>query len=79
VFRQALGVLAYQAVNETIHPRVYALAGLDPRQARAVAAQNPEWQATKADWAHKAVDFFTGLGMIDARSERMWRRACLLR
>ena len=78
VFRQALGVLAYQAVNETIHPRVYALAGLDPRQARAVAAANPEWRATRADWSRKAVAFFTELGMIDARSERMWRRAALL-
>jgi len=79
LFRQALGVLAVQAVNETIHPRVYSLVGLDPRQARAVAAGNPEWRAAKADWARKAVGFFTDLGMIDSRSAPMWRRAALLR
>ena len=78
VFRQALGLLAYQAVNETIHPRVYAMVGLDPRQARTVAARNPEWRAAKAEWARKAVGFFTELGMIDSRSQALWRRAALL-
>ncbi|WP_035796278.1 AurF N-oxygenase family protein [Kitasatospora mediocidica] len=78
VFRQVLGVLAYEAVNEAINPRVYALAGLDPREARAAAAQNPNWRATKVDWARKAVTFFTDLGIIDSRSQAMWRRASLL-
>ena len=78
VFRQALGLLAHQSVTEVIHPRVYALAGLDPRTARQAAAENPNWQQAKADWARKAVGFFTGLGLIDARSERQWRRAGLL-
>ncbi|MDH6136765.1 hypothetical protein P3T37_006196 [Kitasatospora sp. MAA4] len=78
VFRQVLGVLAYEAVNEVINPRVYALAGLDPREARAVAAQNPNWQATKADWARKAITFFTDIGIIDHRSQAMWRRAAVL-
>ncbi|QMU70705.1 diiron oxygenase [Streptacidiphilus sp. P02-A3a] len=78
LFRQALAVLAVQSVNETIHPRVYSLVGLDPRQARAAAAGNPEWRAAKADWARKAVAFFTDLGMIDSRSAPMWRRAALL-
>ncbi len=78
VFRQALALLAHQSVTEVIHPRVYALAGLDPRTARQAAAENPNWQQAKADWARKAVGFFTGLGLIDARSERQWRRAGLL-
>ncbi|MFI9272859.1 diiron oxygenase [Kitasatospora sp. NPDC052896] len=78
VFRQVIAVLAYEAVNEVINPRVYALAGLDPRQARTIAAQNPNWQATKADWARKAVSFFTELGIIDRHSQALWRRASLL-
>ncbi|MCX5209419.1 diiron oxygenase [Kitasatospora sp. NBC_00240] len=78
LFRQALGLLAQQSVAEVIHPRVYALAGLDPRAARQAAAANPHWQQTKAEWARKAVQFFTELGIIDHRSEYRWRRAALL-
>lgn len=77
-FRQVLAVLAYEAVNEVINPRVYALAGLDPREARAAALRNPEWQAAKVEWARKAVTFFTDLGIIDHRSQGVWRRASLM-
>ncbi|MFI6446925.1 diiron oxygenase [Kitasatospora sp. NPDC050543] len=79
VFRQALALLAQQSVAEVVHPRVYALAGLDPRTAQRVAAQNPYWREAKADWARKAVVFFTDLGIIDRRCAPMWRRAHLLR
>ncbi|WP_371478180.1 diiron oxygenase [Kitasatospora sp. NBC_00315] len=78
LFRQALGLLARQSVSEIIHPRVYALAGLDPRAARQAAAGNPHWQQAKTDWSRKAVVFFTDLGIIDHRSARQWRRASLL-
>jgi hypothetical protein len=78
LFRRGLAVLARQSVAEVVHPRVYALAGLDPRAARRAAAQNPHWQEAKADWARKAVTFFTDLGIIDRASERRWRRAALL-
>ncbi|PYC77738.1 hypothetical protein C7C46_17945 [Streptomyces tateyamensis] len=78
LFRQAMGVVAYESVAECINPRIYAMAGLDPAEARKAAAANPHWQAAKADWARKAVAFFTELGIIDRRSEAMWRRAGLL-
>ncbi|MFC9328199.1 diiron oxygenase [Kitasatospora sp. NPDC057015] len=78
LFRQGLALLAQQSVAEVIHPRVYALAGLDPATARRAAAANPHWQRSKADWARKAVLFFTELGIIDRRSEYRWRRASLL-
>ncbi|GAA1236414.1 diiron oxygenase [Kitasatospora nipponensis] len=78
VFRQVIGVLAYEAVIECVNPRVYGLVGLDPRQARVVAEQNAHWQAAKRDWARKAIAFFTEIGIIDRRSEAMWRRASLL-
>ncbi|WP_327066063.1 AurF N-oxygenase family protein [Kitasatospora sp. NBC_01302] len=78
VFRQVIGVLVYEAVLECVNPRIYALAGLDVQQAKAAAAANPHWQAARRDWARKAVAFFTELGIIDRRSEGMWRRAGLL-
>ncbi|MFG2822492.1 diiron oxygenase [Kitasatospora sp. NPDC048365] len=79
LFRRALAVLANQAVLEIVHPRVYALAGLDPREAQRVAAANPHWREARIDWARKAVEFFTELGVIDHTVEKMWRRASLLR
>lgn len=79
LFRQALAVLAQQAVHEAVHPRVYALAGLDPREARQVAARNADWRDAKIDWSRKAVEFFTDLGVIDHRTRPQWRRASLLR
>ncbi|MDH6118325.1 diiron oxygenase [Kitasatospora sp. GAS204B] len=78
VFRRLLAVLTYEAVIECVHPRIYTLAGLDPQQAKAIAAANPYWRQAKMDWARKAVSFFTELGIIDRRSEAMWRRASLL-
>ena len=78
LFRQALGLLARQSVAEIINPRVYAMAGLDPRAAQRAAAGNPHWRQAKEDWARKAVVFFTDLGIIDHRSARQWRRAALL-
>ncbi len=79
LFRRVLAVLAFEAVNEVVNPRVYALAGLDPREARAAALANPYWQQTKVEWSRKAVAFFTELGIIDHRSQGLWRRASLLR
>ncbi|MGF1430941.1 AurF N-oxygenase family protein [Kitasatospora sp. LaBMicrA B282] len=78
VFRQAIGVLAYEAVLECVNPRIYALAGLDPAQARAIAEANPHWRQAKLDWSRKAVEFFRELGIIDRHSEAIWRRASLL-
>ncbi|GAA2752841.1 diiron oxygenase [Kitasatospora cinereorecta] len=78
VFRRALAYLAHQSVAEIVHPRVYTLAGLDPREAQRAAAQNPYWRQTRIDWSRKAVEFFTEIGVIDRSVERMWRRASLL-
>ncbi|WP_354638851.1 AurF N-oxygenase family protein [Kitasatospora camelliae] len=78
VFRRALALLARQSVAEIVHPRVYALAGLDPRAARQAAARNPYWRDARVDWARKAVEFFAELGIIDRSVEGLWRRAGLL-
>ncbi|GJF34200.1 membrane protein [Kitasatospora sp. NE20-6] len=78
VFRRGLLVLARLAVAELVHPRVYTLAGLDARAARQAAAENPHWRQARIDWARKAVEFFTELGVIDRRTAPRWRRAGLL-
>jgi len=79
LFRRALAVLAHQSVTEIVHPRVYALAGLDPRTARHAADHNPHWRDARIEWARKAVTFFTDLGIIDRTTAPTWRRNSLLR
>ncbi|MGW4809446.1 AurF N-oxygenase family protein [Kitasatospora sp. NPDC004272] len=78
VFRRALALLARQAVAEIVHPRVYALAGLDPAEARRAAGANPHWRQARIDWARKALEFFTELGVLTPATARSWRRAALL-
>ncbi|MFE9424994.1 diiron oxygenase [Kitasatospora sp. NPDC006697] len=79
LFRRVLAVLAAEAVRECVNPRVYGLVGLDPQQAHRAAQANPHWQAAKADWSRKAVEFFTELGIIDRSTAPLWRRAHLMR
>ncbi|MEV6208486.1 diiron oxygenase [Kitasatospora sp. NPDC051914] len=78
VFRRGLLVMARLAVAELVHPRVYALAGLDVAEARRAAAANPHWQQARTDWARKAMVFFADLGIVDHRTAPRWRRAGLL-
>ncbi|GAA1949120.1 AurF N-oxygenase family protein [Kitasatospora viridis] len=78
LFRRVLALLVTEAVRECVNPRVYALAGLDPQEARRAARANPHWQAAKLDWSRKAVAFFTELGIIDDSTARIWRRAHLM-
>ncbi|MGW4379534.1 AurF N-oxygenase family protein [Kitasatospora sp. NPDC004531] len=78
VFRRGLALLARQSVEEIVHPRVYALAGLDAAEARRAADANPHWRQARVDWSRKAVDFFTELGVITPATARAWRRASLL-
>lgn len=78
VFRRGLLVLARLAVAELVHPRVYALSGLDVRAAERAAAANEHWRLARVDWARKALAFFTDLGVVDHRTAPHWRRAGLL-
>ncbi|MFJ5234141.1 diiron oxygenase [Kitasatospora sp. NPDC088391] len=78
VFRRALALLSRQAVAELVHPRVYALAGLDPVEARRAAAANPHWRQARVDWSRKALDFFTEVGIVTPATVRGWRRGALL-
>jgi hypothetical protein len=39
---------------------------------------NPYWRETRTQWARKAVDFFTELGIINDAVRPAWKRASLL-
>ncbi len=76
--RWAVAGMMLVATEEFLHPKVYTSVGLDPREARSVAAANPHWRRTKADWARKAVELFEEMGIIDGPSSRFLRRAGLI-
>jgi hypothetical protein len=78
LFRRSLIMVARQEAAEIIRPQVYALAGLDPRTAHRLAMANPYWRETRTQWARKAVDFFTELGIINDAVRPAWKRASLL-
>ena len=77
--RLALALVALHATERLIHPGCYATVGLDPRQARKVAAANPHWRESKTWFARQAVETFTAAGLMSSRlSRRIWRKAGLL-
>lgn len=77
--RLALALVALHATERLIHPGCYATVGLDPRQARKVAAANPHWRESKTWFARQAVETFTAAGLMSSRTARhFWRKAGLL-
>jgi hypothetical protein len=76
--RLALALVALHATERLIHPGCYAKSGLDPRQARKVAAANPHWRESKTWFARQAVETFTAAGLMSPVSRRIWRRAGLI-
>lgn len=77
--RLALALVALHATERLIHPGCYATVGLDPRQARKVAAANPHWRESKTWFARQAVETFTAAGLMSSRPARyFWRKAGLL-
>ena len=77
--RLALALVALHATERLIHPDCYATVGLDPEQARKVAAANPHWRESKTWFARQAVETFTAAGLMSSRlSRRIWRKAGLI-
>lgn len=56
----------------------YRRAGLDPRQARAQARDNPHHREVKRHGAERVVAFLSDAGLIGGPTERIWRRSGLL-
>ncbi len=77
--RVALALVALHATERLIHPGCYERVGLDPRQARRVAARNPHWQESKTWFARQAVETFTAAGLMSSPAARyFWRKAGLI-
>ena len=76
--RLALALVALHATERLIHPGCYAKVGLDPRQARKVAAANPHWRESKTWFARQAVETFTAAGLISRPAKHFWRKAGLI-
>ncbi len=77
--RLALALVALHATERLIHPGCYAKVGLDPKQARKVAAANPHWRESKTWFARQAVETFTAAGLMSSRlARRIWRKAGLI-
>ena len=70
-----IGLIVHQATRSLIHPDVYANAGLDAEAARAAAAANPHWRATKTAVAEKVLGFFEECGLIGWPNRWLLRRA----
>jgi hypothetical protein len=76
--RLALALVALHATERLIHPGCYAKVGLDPRQARKVAAANPHWRESKTWFARQAVETFTAAGLMSRPAKHFWRKAGLI-
>jgi P-aminobenzoate N-oxygenase AurF len=73
-----IGLIVHQATGSLIHPDVYVNAGLDPKAARAAAAANPNWRATKTGLAEKVLGFFDECGLVGWPNRWLLRRAGVL-
>jgi hypothetical protein len=76
--RWLTALMAHRIATNLIHPDVYRAVGLDPKRARAVARDNPRYQASMRWTARKLVPFLREQGMIGGPSERLWRHAHLI-
>jgi hypothetical protein len=76
--RIVLGGIAYFATENLINPKAYAAVGLDPKQARKVAQNNPFWQQTKRHASASVVEFYRAYGMISGPGTKFWKAAHLI-
>jgi hypothetical protein len=76
--RVMIGLIVHNATTSLINPRVYAAAGLDEKAARAAAAANPNWRATKTRAAEKVLAFFDECGLVGIENRWLLRRAGVL-
>ena len=78
-FHQVFAALAAAIIAECIiSPKVYRSVGLDEKQARRVAKQNPNFHETKTWMAEKIMPFLDEVGMINPVARWIYRRAHLL-
>ncbi len=71
-------VVSYFIALSLINPKVYAAVGLDPRQARRAAKNNPHFRATMRYWGERIIGFLDGAGLIGGPGKFLWRQALLI-
>jgi len=76
--RLALARTAFIVTRIMINPRVYQAVGLNPRQARRAALENPYYQETLRYGGEKLVAFLTQAGLIGRPGRYLWRKSFLL-
>ena len=70
---------AFMVARALVNPQVYAVVGLDPREARRVALGNPDYQDTLAWMGERVTGYLDELGLIPRHQRALWRRSLLLR
>jgi hypothetical protein len=78
VTRFVVGCAAQVIATHLVHPAAYAAVGLDPRQARRVAAASPHRRQTMKWAGARLVAFLDELGLIGAPGYQLWQRSGLL-
>lgn len=78
-FHQTFAALAAAFIaGSIISPKVYESVGLDAKQARRVAKDNPNFHATVAWMAEKIIPFLDEVGMMNPVARWIYRRAHLM-
>jgi len=70
--------IAFVTMRSLVNPKVYAVVGLDPREARREALANPSYRATIAWMGEKVMPFLEEQGMVGTAHRKTWRASFLL-
>ena len=69
---------AFMIARSLVNPRVYAAVGLDPREARRQALNNPHYQATMAWMGERVLAFLDEQGLMSPAQKPVWKRSLLM-
>lgn len=73
-----MGTVAYFIIRTLISPEAYKAVGLDPKEARAAAQENPHYAAMIHEGCTKTVEFLDSVGLIGGPSKILMRRAHII-
>ncbi|AEF39066.1 AurF N-oxygenase family protein [Hoyosella subflava] len=76
--RLILGITAYFIVTELINPGAYKAAGLNPKEAKKAARENPHYQRKVREGSRKSIEFLDSVGLIGGPSKFLLRRANII-
>lgn len=74
----ALAQTAFMVARALVNPEAYRAVGLDPREARRAALDNPHYQQTLAWMGEKVTPYLDGLGLIPRHQRPLWKKSLLL-